>query len=246
LDGITKAYVAYYPDLAISGASETVQALFAHAIDAGVKKLVLLSGRGETEAEHAELMLKACDVDWTILRCSFFSQNFSESFLLNPILAGEVALPVRPVTEPFVDVEDIADVAVAALTQSGHSRKLYELRGPRALTFAEAIGEISRATGRDIRYLSTTPDECRAALLGAQVPGDIIDFVLYLFGTVLDGRNTPVADGVSKRSAAHHAILESMYGALLRAASGEIEMTELTKTSSLAGRFQFAEVGSVP
>jgi uncharacterized protein YbjT (DUF2867 family) len=105
LDGTTKAYVAYYPDFAISGASETVQALFARAIDAGVKKLVLLSGRGETEAEHAELMLKACDVDWTILRCSFFSQNFSESFLLDPILVGEVALPVRPVTEPVQQIE---------------------------------------------------------------------------------------------------------------------------------------------
>jgi uncharacterized protein YbjT (DUF2867 family) len=95
-------------------------------MDARVKKIVLLSGRGEAEAEQAELMLKACDVDWTILRCSFFSQNFSENFFLDPILAGEVALPIRPVPEPFVDVEDIADVAVATLTQAGHSRKLYD------------------------------------------------------------------------------------------------------------------------
>ncbi|WP_207231812.1 hypothetical protein [Edaphobacter modestus] len=167
MKGVVKAYVTYYPDLAVPGASETVQSFFAHAIDAGVEKLVLLSGRGEEEAQHAEQVLKACDVDWTILRCSFFSQNFSENFFLDPILAGEVALPVGPVAEPFVDVEDVADVAVAALTQDGHSRKLYELTGPRALTFADAIGEIARATGRDIRYLSITPEEYRAAMLQA-------------------------------------------------------------------------------
>ncbi len=93
-----------------------MQSFFAHAIDAGVKKLVLLSGRGEEEAQDAEQVLKAWGVDWTILRCSFFSQNFSENFFLDPILAGEVALPVGPVARPFVDVEDVADVAVAPLT----------------------------------------------------------------------------------------------------------------------------------
>jgi uncharacterized protein YbjT (DUF2867 family) len=196
LDGIAKAYVTYYPDLAVPGAAEKVQAFFRQAIDAGVKKLVLLSGRGEPEAERAEQMLKECDVDWTILRCSFFNQNFSESFFLDPILAGEVALPVRSVTEPFVDIEDVADVAVAALTQPGHSRKLYELTGPRALTFAEAVAEIGRATGREIRYVSITAEEYRTGMLEAQVPEEVIELVLYLFDTVLDGRNTPVANGV--------------------------------------------------
>lgn len=198
LDGITKAYVTYYPDLAIPGAPETVQAFFAQATDAGVKKLVLLSGRGEDEAERAEQMLKECEVNWTILRCSFFSQNFSESFLLDSILAGEVALPVRPVAEPFIDVEDVADVAVAALTQPGHSRRLYELTGPRAITFAEGVEEIATALGRDIRYIPITAEEYRAAMSQAQVPAEVIDLILYLFETVLDGRNTPVTDGVQQ------------------------------------------------
>lgn len=198
LGGVAKAYITYYPDLAVPGALETVQSFFGHAVDAGVKKLVLLSGRGEVEAEQAEEALKACGADWTILRCSFFNQNFSENFFLDPIVTGEVALPVGPVAEPFVDVEDVADVAVAALTQPGHSGQLYELTGPRALTFADAIGEIARITGRDIRYLSITPEDYRAALLQAQVPGNVIELVLYLFGTVLDGRNTPMADGVQR------------------------------------------------
>ena len=42
--------------------------------------------------------------------------------------------------EPFVDVEDIADVAVAALTEDGHAGEVYELTGPRALRFDEAVG----------------------------------------------------------------------------------------------------------
>jgi uncharacterized protein YbjT (DUF2867 family) len=196
LDGIAKAYVTYYPDLAVPGAAEKVQAFFLQAIDAGVKKLVLLSGRGEPEAERAEQMLQECNVDWTILRCSFFSQNFSENFFLDPILAGEVALPVRPVAEPFVDIEDVADVAIAALTQPGHSRKLYELTGPRALTFAQAVAEIGCAAGREIRYIPITAEEYRAGMLEAQVPEEVIELVLYLFDTVLDGRNTPVTNGV--------------------------------------------------
>jgi uncharacterized protein YbjT (DUF2867 family) len=196
LDGITQAYVTYSPDLSVPGAIETVQSFFDRAVDAGVRRLVFLSGRGEPEAEQAEQALKASGADWTILRCSFFCQNFSESFFLDPILAGEVAVPVRPVPEPFVDADDIADVAVVALTGDQHSGQLYELTGPRALTFAAAIEEIARAAGHGIRYLTITPDAYRAVLVEARVPDNVIDLLLYLFGTVLDGRNQAVAGGV--------------------------------------------------
>ena len=198
LEGVARAYVTYHPDLCVPGAVETVRAFFAQAVNARVKKLVLLSGRGEIEAQQAEQALQECGADWTVLRCSFFSQNFSENFFLDPILAGEVALPASTVAEPFVDAEDIADAAVAALTQRGHSGQIYELTGPRALTFADAIADIARATGRDIRYISITPEQYRAALVEAKVPDVVVDLVLYLFGTVLDGRNTPVADGVQR------------------------------------------------
>src|SRR5215469_5520103 len=198
LDGVARAYVTYHPDVCVPGAVETVRSFFAYAANAGVKRLVFLSGRGEVQAEQAEQALQASGADWTILRCSFFSQNFSENVFLDPILAGEVALPVAPVAEPFVDAEDIADVAVAVLTQPGHSGQLYELTGPRALTFADAIAEIARVTGRNIRYASVSLDEYRAALLHAQVPQEVIELVLYLFGTVLDGRNTPVTDGIPR------------------------------------------------
>jgi uncharacterized protein YbjT (DUF2867 family) len=198
LDGVHAVYISYQPDLAVPGAVETVQAFTDLAVKSGVDKLVLLSGRGEVEAEQAECVIQNSGVDWTILRASWFFQNFSEAHFLEPILKGELALPVGNIAEPFVDVEDIAEIAVLALTQPGHSRQLYELTGPRALTFAEAADEIAKGTGRDIRFAAVPAQDYRQALEQAQLPALLINLVLYLFTTVLDGRNTPVADGVQR------------------------------------------------
>jgi uncharacterized protein YbjT (DUF2867 family) len=199
IQGVKAAYVTYQPDLAVPGALATVEAFFERAIASGIEKLVLLSGRGEVEAEQAERALQETSVDWTILRSSWFFQNFSESFFLDPILAGQVALPVvESVAEPFVDVEDIADIAVAALTDPQHSRQLYEITGSKALTFAAAITEIARATGREITFVPVSADDYRAELVRQGVPDDYIELVLYLFSTLFDGRNTPLADGVQR------------------------------------------------
>jgi uncharacterized protein YbjT (DUF2867 family) len=151
------------------------------------------------EAEQAEQALQATNMDWTILRSSWFNQNFSESFFLEPILAGQVALPVvGSVAEPFVDVDDIADIAFAALTDPIHSRQLYEITGSRALTFPDAIGEIAQVTGREIAFVPVSADDYRAELVRQGVPDDYIELVLYLFSTLFDGRNTPLADGVQR------------------------------------------------
>jgi uncharacterized protein YbjT (DUF2867 family) len=198
LDGIHAVYIAYQPDLAVPGALETVQAFTDLAVKSGVSKLVLLSGRGEVEAEQAERVIQHSGVDWTLLRASWFSQNFSEAHFLEPILQGELALPVGNIAEPFVDAEDIAEIAVEALTKPGHSGQLYELTGPRALTFAEAVNEIARETQRNIHFVAVPPQAYREALEQAQLPAQLIDLVLYLFTTVLDGRNTPIADGVQR------------------------------------------------
>lgn len=198
LDGARAAYVTYFPDLAVPGAVDTVGAFVAQALEQDVTRLVLLSGRGEEEAQRAEQVLQASDADWTIVRCSWFSQNFSENYLHEPLLAGEVVLPAGDVPEPFVDADDIADVAVAALTENGHSGKLYELTGPRLLTFEQAIGEISEATGREIRYIPVSVDEYAAILAEHDVPADFEWLLTYLFREVLDGRNAQLADGVQQ------------------------------------------------
>ncbi len=199
LEGARQAYVAYQPDIAVPGALATVTALFDQAVRSGVTRLVLLSGRGEVEAEQAEDALKACGADWTILRCNWFSQNFSESFfLLDSVRIGLVALPVQPIPEPFVDVEDIAEAAVVALTQRGHSGQLYVLSGRSAVSFPDAVALIARATGRDIRFMSVPAEDYRNQLLQAGLPTVEVNLILYLMTTILDGRNEKPTDGVHR------------------------------------------------
>jgi uncharacterized protein YbjT (DUF2867 family) len=198
LEGATSAYVSYYPDLAVPGAPEAIAALSELAVEAGTRRLVLLSGRGEPEAQRAEQVLQESGADWTIVRCSWFSQNFSEGAFVEQVLAGEVALPAGPVPEPFVDVEDIADVAVAALTEDGHAGQLYELTGPRLLRFDEAVAEIAEATGRPVRYVPISNDEFMGGLAQVGVPDDVRSLLAFLFAEVLDGRNAYLTDGVQR------------------------------------------------
>ncbi|SJM34786.1 NAD(P)H-binding protein [Mesorhizobium delmotii] len=198
LDGVGAVYISYYPDLAVPGAAEAVGAFANLTVASGVRRLVLLSGRGETEAQRAEEMLKASGADWTILRCAWFSQNFSESFLLDPLLAGEVALPVGAVGEPFVDADDIADAAVTVLTRQGHVGQLYELTGPRLLSFADAVAEIGKASGRGIRFKRISHAEFTAAVAGYELPAEFAWLLNELFTEVLDGRNEALTDGVER------------------------------------------------
>ncbi len=196
LDGVTAAYISYAPDLAIPGATDSIRAFVERAVEYGVRRLVLLSGRGEEEAQACELIIQQPDIEWTVVRASWFSQNFSEGEFLGMVLGGEIALPAGDVPEPFVDVDDIADVAVTALTEDGHAGQVYELTGPRLLTFAEAVDEIAQATGRAIQYVQIPHEAFTAGVAELGLPEDITWMLDYLFATVLDGRNAYLADGV--------------------------------------------------
>ncbi|WP_027500071.1 NmrA family NAD(P)-binding protein [Rhodococcus sp. UNC363MFTsu5.1] len=198
LEGMTAAYISYQPDLAAPGAVEAIASFSQLAVDRGVRRLVLLSGRGEAEAQACEKALTDSGADTTILRASWFGQNFSEGYLLEPILAGQVYLPAGDIPEPFVDVDDIADVALAALTQPGHTGEIYELTGPRAITFAEAIATIAAAAGRTVDYVQVPAADFAAGLAAEQVPADVIELLTYLFTTVLDGRNVNPGNGVER------------------------------------------------
>ena len=196
LTGATAAYVTYYPDLALPGASEIIGELARTAVDHGVRRLVLLSGRGEPGAELSEQAVIDSGADWTIVRCAFFSQNFDEGFLADLVRAGEFALPAGDVREPVLDVDDIADVAVAALTEPGHIGKLYELTGPELLTFTEMAAVLSEATGYPVRYLPISPAEFAAGMLAAGLPEDYANGIAGVFAEIMDGRNESRADGV--------------------------------------------------
>ena len=197
LAGVSKAYVTYQPDLAVDGAAADIAELSRLAREQGLQQIVLLSGRGEPGAQAAEAALQASGVPWTIVQASWFSQNFSEGYLLDSLLAGEIALPAGPVPEPFIDADDIADVAVAALTEEGHLNRLYEVTGPRALTFEAAVGEIAAATGRPIRYTQVSPEDFVISQRPF-VPEEFVQLLHELFTVVLDGRNTPVMRGVEE------------------------------------------------
>jgi uncharacterized protein YbjT (DUF2867 family) len=198
LAGARAAYICYYPDVAVPGAADVVGSFVEQAVTAGARRLVLLSGRGEEEAQRAESLLRQSQAEWTIVRSSWFDQNFSESFLLDMVLAGEVALPAGDVREPFVDTDDIADVATAALAEQGHEGQLYEVTGPRLLTFAEAVEEIASAAGREVGFVQLSRDAFADALRAESVPDDYVWLLDYLFATVLDGRNQYVTDGVQR------------------------------------------------
>jgi uncharacterized protein YbjT (DUF2867 family) len=198
LSGVAAVYVTYFPDLAVPGAPEAVGELARLAADAGVQRLVLLSGRGELEAQRSEEVVKQAGIDWTILRSSWFDQNFDEGFLVDDVRSGVVRLPVDAVREPFVHADDLADIAVAALTEDGHAGQLYEVTGPRLLTYADAVAEIAAASGRDLRFETISMDELEGGLAQAGLSDDEAWLVKYLFSEVMDGRNETLTDGVQQ------------------------------------------------
>ncbi len=194
LEGIGAVYVCYQPDLAFPGATDVIAAFVAEAVRHDVETLVLLAGRGEPAAEAAEEVVRESGARWTIVRASFFHQNFSEDFFLPSVLAGEIVLPVGDAAEPFVDADDIAEVAAAALTDDRHAGQTYELTGPRLLTFAQVAAEISTATGREVAYVPVTKDAYVAELRAQGVPEEFAE----LFDLVTDGRNAHLGDGVQR------------------------------------------------
>ncbi len=198
LEDMDMVYITFQPDLAVPGAAEAIKSFTTMAVNAGLKRMVLLSGKGEKEAEHCEQIVMNAGIDWTIVRASWFNQNFSESFFLDPILAGHVALPKNEALVPYVDADDIADVVVAAFLEDKHSGKTYQLTGPRQLTFEQATKEISKATARDIQFDSITMDKYTAMLKEFEVPDDFIWLINYLFTEVLVESNSVVTNDIEQ------------------------------------------------
>ena len=198
LDGIHAVYIAFQPDLAVPGAKETIAAFTSQAVASGVQKLVILSGRGEKEAQECERIVMNSGADYTIVRCDWFNQNFSESFFFDPIVAGHVALPRAETLIPFVDADDIADVVVASFVDTKHSNNVYELTGPRLMTFREVVDEIGKATKRNIAFQSLTIEDYLRMLRAYQVPEDYLWLINYLFTEALDGRNSSITNDVEK------------------------------------------------
>lgn len=198
LQDVEAVYINYAPDLAMPGATDAIQALVDRAKHHGVKRLVLLSGRGEAEAQACERIVQESGLEWTIVRASWFNQNFSEGAFIEMVMAGQITLPAGDIPEPFVDVDDIAEVAVAALTEPGHAGEVYEVTGPRLMTFADIAIALSNATGREITYVQVPHEAFVAGVKESGAPKEVVWMLDYLFNTVLDGRNAHLTDGIQR------------------------------------------------
>ncbi|AVI52175.1 NmrA family transcriptional regulator [Pukyongia salina] len=185
LAGIERMYVTYYPDLAVPGAKEAIESLTYLAKDLGVKKMVLLSGKGESEAEACENIVINSGIDYTIVRASWFNQNWSESFFLQPILSGEVALPMSDVLIPFVDANDIAEVAATVLLEDSYNGEIIEVTGPELITFKDAVRFISKTSNRSLNFYDISLEQYIQEMKQLQVPGDMVWLIEYLFSHVL-------------------------------------------------------------
>ena len=196
LTGCTSAYLSFQPDLGLPGVPEIVGAFARRAVDLGCTRLVLLSGRGEDGARRSEAAFIEAGADWTILRAAFFFQNFSESFWAEELASGSLTMVESTVGEPFVDADDIADVAVATLLDQAHVGRIHELTGPRLITFSEIAAEISSITGRPVTFQELPVQDYVAALVSAGVGEEDAAGLAFLFDEVLDGRNAHLESGV--------------------------------------------------
>lgn len=198
LEEVESVYLNYAPDLAVPGATDSIQAFVDLAKRKGVKRVVLISGRGEAEAQACEKIVQGSGLEWTVVRAGWFNQNFSEGAFIDMVKAGTLPLPGGDIQEPWVDVDDIAEVVAVALTEPGHVGELYELTGPRLLTFADIASELSQATGREVAYIDVGHADFLAGMTASGAPKDVVWLMDYLFATVLDGRNAYLADGVQR------------------------------------------------
>lgn len=199
LKGVHSMYISYHPDLAVPGALAKIEALVQEAVKQRIKKVVLLSGKGEKEAELCEQVLMNSGLNYSIVRASWFNQNFSESFFLPAILEGDVALPMAQARVPYIDTDDIAEVVFRCMVDEQHDRRLYELTGPRALSFQQVMEEIAVASGREITFTPISLPAYLSRLGSLGVDKDFIWLIQYLFTEVLlEPKNSSISSDVRK------------------------------------------------
>jgi uncharacterized protein YbjT (DUF2867 family) len=197
LAGGETAFISFVPDLAASGALAIMERFVVAARRAGLRKLVLLTGRGEIGAVAAENVIRESGLAWTIVRAAWFNQNLSEGHLLESVFDGHLYMPAADRKEPFVDAEDIAEVATAALLDDRHNGQIYEVTGPELLGFDDVAQRLATAANRPFRYVPVTLDEFHAGLV--QTLGqEWADLLRTIADETLDGRNAWLGDGVQR------------------------------------------------
>ncbi|WP_299251701.1 NmrA family NAD(P)-binding protein [uncultured Aquimarina sp.] len=199
LKDMDRAYIVYYPDLAVPGSRDAISTLTKKALQAGLEKVVLLSGKGETEAEACEEIVANSGLNYTLVRASWFNQNFSEGAFLEFILNGIVALPMPNAEIPFVDVNDIADVVSKVILDDTYNGQTITVTGPQKRTFKEVVEIMAETIDKHIQFVPISIDEFKEGMRKAGLPDSYVWLFGYLFKEVLGNpENQEVSDDVAK------------------------------------------------
>ncbi|WP_108805600.1 NmrA family NAD(P)-binding protein [Aquimarina sp. Aq107] len=199
LKDMDRAYIVYYPDLAVPGSRDAISTLTKKALEAGLEKVVLLSGKGETEAEACEEIVANSGLNYTLVRASWFNQNFSEGAFLEFVLNGTVALPMPNAEIPFVDVNDIADVVSKVIVDDSYNGQTITVTGPQKRTFKEVVEIMAEASNKHIQFVPISIEEFKEGMKKAGLPDSYVWLFGYLFQEVLGNpENQEVSDDVAK------------------------------------------------
>ncbi|SHM55672.1 Uncharacterized conserved protein YbjT, contains NAD(P)-binding and DUF2867 domains [Cyclobacterium lianum] len=199
LRGMDRAYIVYYPDLAVPGAKDAISKLLEAALSEGLDKVVLLSGKGEKEAEACEEIVANSGLNYSLVRASWFNQNFSEGAFLDFVLAGHVALPLADAQIPFVDADDIADVVTKVLLDDSFNGQTLTVTGPRKMTWTEVADALAEGIGKSIQYQPISIEEFKSGMKQAGLPDSYVWLFGYLFDEVLGNpENQDISHDIEK------------------------------------------------
>jgi uncharacterized protein YbjT (DUF2867 family) len=181
--------------------SPSLTRLLEVAAAAGVRRVVLLSARGveflpDGAVARAERAVQDGSIPWTILRPSHFAQNFTEAMFV-PV-DGAVIAPVGDGAEPFVDVDDIAQVASTVFGSDDWRNEIIDISGPSALGFVDAVAVLAEHTGRPTRFEDESAEDHIARLRSANTPEGYIEWRMAMLGGIRSGADAYVSDGVER------------------------------------------------
>ena len=197
LHDVQSVYICFYPDFAVPGALDTLATFAEAAKSAGVERLVMITGRGERYAQLGEEILFNSGISTTILRSAWFAQNFSEGSLHQPVMENVIPMPGDGIGEPIVDLDDFAEVAVKVLTEFGHENRIYEITGPRVITFGEVANILTETLNRHIQYVPITFEAFHEELERATDKA-YADIVTSIARETFDGRNANLSGDVER------------------------------------------------
>ncbi|MDN3021810.1 SDR family oxidoreductase [Streptomyces sp. S.PB5] len=171
---------------------------------AGVRRIVKLSAIGTGAPEFGrfgtwhlpgEQALRASDAEWTILRPSSFASN-----TLGWAHALRAGQPVPNMTgegrQGVVDPRDVAEVAVAALTDARHAGRTYTLTGPEAISVDDQAAVLAGVLGRPVETVTPSPEQMREQLSASGMSEQAVEGVLGGLEFARGGGNTTVTDDV--------------------------------------------------